>query len=84
MTIVTATDFRKNMSFYVKKTREDKTPITITTQKQGAMVLLPLEDWEALNETLYLTSTPANKKKLDDSIQNIRSGKYTSHNLIEA
>jgi len=81
MTIVSATDFRKNMSEYIQQTRDRRQPITITTQKQEAMVMLPLKQWESFQETLYLMSSPANKSRLDTAISDIRAGRFSTHNL---
>ena len=75
MAIVPATEFRKNMSQYVKQAQQDHKPLIVTTQKQGAVVVVSLEDWESLNETLYLTSTPANRDRLEAAVKNIRAEK---------
>ncbi len=72
MQIISSTELRKNIPRYIKQIQEDHTPLIITTQKQEPVVLLPLEEWESLKETLYLMSTPANKKRLDIAITDIK------------
>ncbi len=81
MTIVSTTTFRKNISKYISQTNDYRQPLTITTQNQGAVVMLPLDQWESLQETLYLMSSPTNKSRLDTAISDIRAGKFTSHNI---
>ena len=81
--MLASTEFRKDMSKYVREANENKTPIYLTTQKQPTMVLVPLEEWEALQETHYLMASPANKERLDTAVKDIRVRKYTPHELIE-
>jgi len=83
MAIVSSTEFRKNMSRYVKESNNNKTPLIVTTQKQGSVVVVPIAEWEALQETLYLTTSPKNRARLDTAVQDIRNNKFASHNLIE-
>lgn len=83
MTIVSSTDFRKNISKYIKESRDNITPIIVTTQKQGSVVVIPKEEWDAMQETFYLMSSPKNKERIDTAIANFRKGKVTPHNLIE-
>lgn len=84
MTIVTSTEFRKDMSKYVREANENKTPIFLTTQKQPTMVLIPLEEWEALQESNYLMASPKNKERLDKAVKDIRAKKHVAHDIIEA
>lgn len=81
MTTVTVTDFRKNMAQHIQQVQSNHTPITVTTQKQGAVVVVPLDQWISLQETLYLVSSPANKSRLDQAVADIRAGTFTTHNL---
>lgn len=83
MTIVTATDFRKQMPRYIRESRENHVPITITIQSEEPMVMMPLNEWESLNETLYLVSTPANKQALDESIAELNQGLVVEHKLLQ-
>lgn len=84
MTIITSTEFRKDMAKYVRESSENKTPIYLTTQKQPTMVLIPLEEWEALQETQYLLASPKNQERLDKAVKDIRAQKYTAHDITEA
>jgi PHD/YefM family antitoxin component YafN of YafNO toxin-antitoxin module len=81
MTIITATDFRKNMAQHIKTSKNNSTPITVTTQKEGAVVVIPMEQWTALRAPLYRMGSPANKSRLDTAITDIRDGKFTIQNI---
>lgn len=37
----------------------------------------------AYNETAYLSKSTANRKRLDEAVEDIRAGKYEPHGLID-
>lgn len=56
-------------------------PLVITRGSEPAVVMLPLADFESLEETAYLLSSPANARRLLDSITEIERGGGTIRNL---
>lgn len=63
----TATNLRKNLFGMLNQTIKYNEPVTVTT-KSGNAVILSEEDYNALKETLYLTSIPGMEKKLIDAM----------------
>ena len=57
MTTVTATEARTKLYKLIDETASGHQPITITGKRSNA-VLLAEEDWNALQETVYLLSIP--------------------------
>ncbi len=55
MEIVNASTARANLFGLVEQVNQDHLP-RIITSKKGDAVLLSLEDWDSLQETLYLQS----------------------------
>ncbi len=53
----------------------------ITRAKQKSVVLMSLEDFEALQETAYLLSSPANAKRLIHSIEQLNESGGTENYL---
>jgi len=47
------------------------------------VVVMPLEDYESMEETAYLLSTPANTKRLMDAIAQDQAGGGHERELIE-
>ena len=64
MEIVSASKARANLFSLVEEVNKDHLP-RIITSKKGDAVLLSKDDWESLQETLYLQSIPG----LVDSIR---------------
>lgn len=57
MEIVNASQARANLFSLVEEVNKDHLP-RIITSKKGDAVLLSKDDWESLQETLYLQSVP--------------------------
>jgi len=67
----------------MEKVCEDHDPVIITRKNSAAVVMISLEDYEALNETAYLLRSPRNAKRLLESIEELESGKGRKRDLIE-
>jgi len=83
MDIISYTEARNNLAEYMQKVYDNHEPIAITRQNHKPVVMMSQQDYDGLIETMYLTSTVANKKDLDRALQDIRDGKYAEHDLIE-
>lgn len=54
---------------------EDRAPITITRSgKDQAVVMLSLDEYQQLEETAHLLRSPANAKRLINSIEKLNQG----------
>jgi antitoxin YefM len=75
MTAITYTAARENLASTMDRVCNDHDPVIITRNREQAVVMLSLEDYEALQETAYLLRSPANAKRLIESIENLNRGK---------
>jgi len=57
--------------------------IAITRQRGEGVVLVSQADWDSMEETLYLLQSPANAKRLLESIAQLEAGNGEEHELIE-
>ena len=83
MRAITYTLARGNLAQTMKTVCEDHDPVIITRKNNEAVVMLSLEDYEALNETAYLLQSPKNAKRLLQSIEQLEKGKGRERGLIE-
>ena len=58
MTAINATSARKNLYQLMQDVNTNSTPITITNSRGKNAVLLSEDDWNAIQETVYLNSIP--------------------------
>ena len=78
MTVMTATAVRTNLYKLIDQTRDCHEPIIISGKRNNA-VLISVDDWNAIQETLYLCSIPemrdsiieASKEPLKESIKKL-------------
>ena len=61
----------------------DHAPIAITRKGEGAVVMMSMEDYQALEETAYLLRSPKNTRRLIESIAELEAGKGIEKELIE-
>ncbi|WMT91352.1 type II toxin-antitoxin system prevent-host-death family antitoxin [Pelagibacterium sp. H642] len=83
MSVMTYSDARANFKDVMDRAINDHEEVVVTRRKGEAVVVVSLEDWSAINETLYLLSTPANAQALRESIAELDAGKGTERDLIK-
>ena len=81
MDVVTYSDARANLKGVMDRVIENRTQVVVTRQKAEAVVMVSLADWNAMEETLHLLSTPANAGRLRASIGQLEAGKGTEREL---
>ena len=83
MEVLNYTEFRNNLTENLNKVAEDSEVIIVSRGKGKNVVVMSLDEYNAFKETIYLTSTKANRKRLDDAIDEMEEGKFKKHKLIE-
>ena len=74
---------RKDLAKTMEKVCNDHSPVIITRKNANAVVMMSLEDYNAIEETVYLLRNPANAERLLKSIKQAEEGKVSQQNLIE-
>lgn len=74
MDAIGITAARANLGKTMKRVCNDHSPVIIIRKKGAPVVLISLEDYQALEE-LYLLRSPANARRLLDSIAVLESDK---------
>jgi antitoxin YefM len=70
MKAVTYTDARKNLRALIQEVCKDSEPAVIVSNRaKEQAVLISLEDYQAMEETAYLLSSPANRTHLEKSLR---------------
>jgi antitoxin YefM len=77
---ITASEARKNLFPLIQQVNDDRTPVEITS-KRGDAVLMSIDDFRALEETAYLLRSPANVRRLLQSLDQARVGAPEEHEL---
>jgi len=83
MNAVTITEAKANLEQIIEQVIADVEPTIVSTDTGQQIVLLPLEEFNAWKETLYLLSNPFNAEHLRQSIIEAQTGKTVERALIE-
>ena len=83
MDAITYSAARANLAKTMDRVCSEHEPIIITRNRGEAVVLMSLADYNAEEETRYLLQSPANAKRLLESIARLKAGLGVEHELID-
>lgn len=83
MHTVNYTEARNQLASLMDAAARDREPIIITRNGTGKVVLLAIEEFEAMETTLHLLSTKANASQIQQSLSDYAAGKIQSGELCD-
>ena len=83
MNTITYTSARSNLAQTMDKVCDDHAPVIITRKAAKPVVMMSLDDYEALEETAYLLRSPKNARRLLESMAQLEADKGTERELAE-
>ena len=83
MKVMTYTSARQNLAKTMKSVCQDHSPIIITRKASEAVIMMSLDDYEALEETAYLLRSPKNTKRLIESVAQLENNGGSERELFE-
>lgn len=83
MDSISYTSARSNLAKTMDQVCDDHAPIAITRKGEGAVVMMSMEDYQALEETAYLLRSPRNTRRLIESIAELETAKGLEKQLLE-
>ncbi|MDF2446513.1 MAG: yefM [Moraxellaceae bacterium] len=83
MDAITYTAARANLADTMDRVCDDHEAIIITRNGQQAVVMMSLDDYNALEETAYLLRSPKNARRLLEAIAALEEGKGQERSLPE-
>jgi len=83
MNVVNYTEARNNFKFIIDRVVNDVDYTIINRRDAEDAVVMSLEYFNAMQETLHLLKSPANVAHLEKSIAQYQAGKTQNHKLID-
>ena len=83
MDAITYSTARANLATTMDRVCNDHEALIITRNGEQSVVMLSLEDFQALEETAYLLRNPANAKRLLAAAEQLRAGKGVARELAK-
>jgi len=84
MKTLSYTDSRARYAEVLDSVVNDREEVVITRAGHEPVVIVSLEDYEALKETAYLMRSPVNARRLLDAMERLEAGQGEQHDLIDA
>nr|NJM02464.1 type II toxin-antitoxin system prevent-host-death family antitoxin [Desulfobacula sp.] len=82
MKAITYSNARKNLRALIQSVCNNAEPtIIVGSQNEEQAVLISLDDFQAMEETAYLLSSPANRAHLEKSLQEAEIGKFVEFSI---
>ncbi|MDT8402689.1 MAG: type II toxin-antitoxin system prevent-host-death family antitoxin [Bacteroidales bacterium] len=77
------TEFRTSLKDYLDSVENDKEILIIKRKTGKGAVMISLEEYNSIMETLHLLSSRKNAKRLFESIEQMKGGMSSTKELIE-
>ncbi len=83
MLTVNFADFKNELTKFLDRVENDYEKLVIKREPEKGVVLISLNEYNLILETLYLFNSKANADRLYESIQQMRKGEIVKHDLID-
>ena len=83
MDVVTYSEARKNLKAVMDRVVDDSDFTIVTRQRGEPVVMVSMSEWNSIQETAHLLSSPRNAERLRASIADLEAGKVTRQALID-
>ncbi|MDX2189474.1 MAG: type II toxin-antitoxin system Phd/YefM family antitoxin [Bacteroidota bacterium] len=83
MQVINYTDFRQNMKKRLDMVSDNNDLLVINRPDNKNVVMISLEEYNAIQETLHILSSEKNRSRLTEAIERTNKGIIEHHNLIE-
>ncbi|MBE0645852.1 MAG: type II toxin-antitoxin system prevent-host-death family antitoxin [Bacteroidetes bacterium] len=83
MKAITYTFARQNLAKVMEGVCGDREPLIVTRANNESVVMLSLEEYEALEETAHLLRSPKNARRLLEALLELEEGRGVERELID-
>ena len=83
MKVINYSEFRTNLAENLNSVNNDREIVIVSRTKGKNVVVMDLDEYNSIQETLHLTSTPANRNRLHKAIAEMNANGGKKRKLIE-
>ena len=83
MNAVTVTEAKQHLEELIDQVIADAEPAIVVTDEGQRVVVISLDEFNSLRETLYLLANPANAAHLRHSIAEFQAGQASEQELLD-
>ncbi|WP_430511805.1 type II toxin-antitoxin system Phd/YefM family antitoxin [Pannonibacter phragmitetus] len=74
MDVMTYTDARSSLKDVMDRVIHDRVEVIVTRKKREAVVIMSLDEFNSIQETLHLQKSPENARRLQAAIAQLTAG----------
>ena len=82
MLVANMSQFRKDLKYYIDSVTDNNDTLIVNGNGK-TVVVMSLDNYNSMDETDYLMSTPANKEMMYKSLQQLKEGKVVTKTIAE-
>ncbi len=79
MEVITYTDARGELKSVMDRVIHDRAPVIVTRKNREAVVMISLDEYNAITETLHVLRSPENARRLRRAIAQLDAGEGVEH-----
>lgn len=83
MRVVGYSEFRNHLSQNLNAVNDDKEIVIVSRTHGKNVVVIDMDEYNSMAETLFLIKDKANRLRLDEAIEEMNKGISFQHNIIE-
>jgi antitoxin YefM len=83
MIVANFTEFRTSLKKFLDNVENNHETLVIKRKPGKGTVMISLDEYNSIMETVHLLSSKANADRLYESIQQMKKGETVTHDLIE-
>ena len=83
MKVINYSEFRNNLTENLNAVNENKEIVIVSRTKGKNVVVMDMDEYNSIQETLHLLGTKANRRRLEQAIEDLKNGKSIKRKLVE-
>ncbi|MEO5372811.1 MAG: type II toxin-antitoxin system prevent-host-death family antitoxin [Alphaproteobacteria bacterium] len=83
MDVLPYTHVRQNLARVMEGVCDERVPIIVSRQSARPVVMMSLDEYHAIEETLHLLRSPRNAARLLESVAEAEAGGAAPHGLVD-
>jgi antitoxin YefM len=81
MQVINYTEFRAKLAENLNRVNDNSEIMIVSRSKGKNVVVMSLEEYNSIQETMHLAGSKANRKRLDEAIAEMNTGKFVKNKL---
>lgn len=82
MKVLNYREFKNHLAENLEAVNDDREILVVSLKNKKTVVVLDLDDYNSIQETLNINNTLANRRRLDEALAEMNRGEFITKDLI--